>query len=147
MFMTPPRAVLALGLSAPNERVQEVSRRLTGQGTSRQAMGLSERILALDAALTSAPATVIEVHPELSFAELAGRPLASKRTARGIGERLVALQAWLPSVASALATAPPDVPADDAVDALAALWTAQRWRKGIARTLPHGAFQAPFIAV
>lgn len=147
VFMTPPRAVLELGLAAPNDAVQETSRRLTGQGTSRQAMGLAERILALDAALTVASATVIEVHPEVSFAELTGRPLTSKKSARGVAERLLALDAALPQARDALAQTPPDVPVDDALDALVALWSARRWRDGAARTLPPNSHEPPFIGV
>lgn len=147
VFMTPPRGVLELGLTTPNEQVQALSRELTGQGTSRQAMGLAERILALDAELAMAQATVIEVHPELSFAELAGRPLASKKTARGVGERLTALRPWLRTIDAVLSDAPSDVPTDDALDALIALWSAERWRDGSARTLPPGGSAPPFMAV
>lgn len=151
VFLTPPRAVLALGLGAPNADVQQLSRKLTGQGTSRQAMGLAERILALDAELDRSPGLrtgiVIEVHPELSFAEMAGRPLASKKTAVGVGERLQALATWLPDPAAALAGVPHDVPVEDALDALACAWTAQRWRSGAARTLPPSADTAPRIVI
>ena len=145
VFMTPPRNVLALGLTTPNEQVQALSRELTGQGTSRQAMGLAERILTLDLALTGARATVIEVHPELSFTELAGNPLASKKTARGVGERLAALRPWLETIDAVLSNAPSDVPTDDALDALVALWSAERWRDGAARTMPLDAAHPPFI--
>ena len=62
-------------------------------------------------------------------------------------ERLAALLSWRGDVADALATAPPDVPVDDALDALAALWSAVRWRDGQARTVPADATQRPFIAV
>lgn len=147
VFMTPPRRVLELGLAAPNEQVQALSRELTGQGTSRQAMGLAERILALDAEFATARATVVEVHPELSFAALAGRPLASKKTARGVGERLTSLRPWLPRIDEVLSDAPADVPTDDALDALIALWSAERWRDGSARTLPPGTSVPPFMAV
>lgn len=150
VFMTPPRAVLELGLAAPNDVVQQRSRELTGQGTSRQAMGLAERILALDAALSLGPdqrGRVLEVHPELAFAEMAGCVLAGKKTAAGVGQRLIALQSWLPSAESALAQAPDDVPVDDALDALACAWSAARWHAGTARTLPEDAAEAPFIAI
>lgn len=151
VFLTPPRAVLALGLGAPNADVQRLSRELTGQGTSRQAMGLAERILALDTALAARPTddtrSIIEVHPELSFAEMAGRPLASKKGAAGVGERLQALSVWLPDPASALAGVPHDVPVDDALDALACAWSAQRWRCASARTLPASAVTAPCIVI
>lgn len=147
VFLTPPRAVLELGMGAPNAVVQERSRALTGQGTSRQAMALAERILVLDSALTRHRGRdVIEVHPELSFAQLAGTVLAPKTTAAGVGQRIAALGAWLPGVVVALAHAPADVPVDDALDALACAWTAQRWEAGTAVTVPEDRDTGPFIA-
>lgn len=151
VFLTPPRPVLELGIAAPNAEVQALSRTLTGQGTSRQAMGLAERILVLDAVLATTPPDarrrVLEVHPELAFAEMSGRVLASKKSAAGVGQRLLALATWLPDVESALATAPPDVPVDDALDALACAWSAARWRDGRARTIPTRTQGAPVITV
>ena len=52
-----------------------------------------------------------------------------------------------PDVLDTLADTPRDVPLDDALDALAALWSAVRWRDGRARTLPDGAAERPFIVV
>lgn len=148
VFMTPPRQVLALGLTAPNDTVQELSRRLTGQGTSRQALALAERIFDVDAVLTQEPhLRVIEVHPELSFAELAGGVLPSKKTATGVAQRLAALRGWRDDIDDALQQAPADVPIDDALDALAAVWSAARWRDGTARTLPEGATGRPCLTI
>lgn len=148
VFLTPPRGVLELGLETPNGIVQTVSRRLTGQGTSRQAMGLAERILALDSALRSGPAgSVIETHPELSFAEMTGAPLLSKKSAAGVAQRMSALQAWLPEVVGHLESVPADVPVDDALDALACAWSAQRYRDGASRSIPAAADLPPFIAI
>ena len=148
VFTTPPRPVLELGPDAPNAQVQELSRALTGQGVSRQALHLAPRILALDAALSALPGhRVVEVHPELAFAELAGRVLDRKKTPEGVQERLDALRTWLPGVDEVLATRPPHVPVVDALDALAALWSAARWRDGLARTIPADATGVPFIAV
>ena len=45
-----------------------------------------------------------------------------------------------------LADAPARVPVNDCLDALAVLWTAERWRDSVARTLPLGAMERPFIA-
>jgi predicted RNase H-like nuclease len=152
VFTTPPRAVLELGLDAPNAQVQALSVALTGQGVSRQALGLATRILALDAAVEAsadrAPGrTVVEVHPELSFTALAGRVLERKKSAAGVGQRVTALLTWRGDIADVLAAAPSDVPVDDALDALAALWSAERWRDGRARTVPERATIRPFIAV
>jgi len=149
VFMTPPRRVLELGLTAPNDEVQRLSVELMGKGVSRQALGLATRVLALDAFLDGARGrTVVEAHPEISFARMgSGRPLASKKTAAGVGQRIGVLRTWLPHVDAVLAEAPADVPVDDALDALACLWTAERWRSGTATTLPPGARRPPFVAV
>ena len=90
---------------------------------------------------------MIEVHPEISFATLAGQVLDRKKSAAGVGQRVAALLTWRPDIADVLATAPSDVPIDDALDALAALWSAVRWRDGLAQTLPADASEAPFIVV
>ena len=148
VFTTPPRAVIELGPAAPNSEVQEVSRRLSGRGVSRQALHLAPRILAVDALLARSPGlAVVEVHPELSFAALAGRVLSRKKGDAGVAERIGALRGWLPGVDGVVAARPRGVPIDDALDALAALWSAVRWRDGLARTLPDGARTRPFIAV
>lgn len=119
-----------------------------GKGISRQALALGPRILAVDALLTRHPTlSVIEVHPELSFAELSGRVPDPKKSARGVGQRIAALQRWLPATSEAVGQAPAGVPIDDALDALAALWSARRWLTGAARTLPPGAVAPPFIVI
>ena len=148
VFTTPPRAVLELGPAAPNAEVQVLCRRLTGKGVSRQAINLAPRILALDEHLARNPDHLVaEVHPEISFTELAGRVLTSKKSAAGVGQRIAALESWLPATADALAAVPSDVPIDDALDALAALWSAVRLRDGQARSLPRDAERSPRIVV
>ena len=73
-----------------------------GQGISRQARALGPRILALDAVLATLPGhCVVEVHPELSFAELAGHVLDRKKSPEGVEQRLTALSEWIPGVARA----------------------------------------------
>jgi predicted RNase H-like nuclease len=148
VFTTPPRPVLDLGADAPNAEVQTLSRRLTGQGVSRQALHLAPRILALDSALTARPELrVVEVHPELSFAAQAGGVLDRKATPEGVWQRTETLRSWLPDVDDLLAARPRRVPVVDTLDALAALWSAARWRDGASRTLPDGASTRPFIAI
>jgi predicted RNase H-like nuclease len=140
--------VLELGPDAPNVDAQALSRALTGQGVSRQALNLAPRILALDAVLTAMPDhRVVEVHPELSFAELAGRVLDRKKSPEGVDQRLAVLAEWIPGVRGLVASRPRGVPVDDALDALAALWSAVRWRDGLARSLPPDAQGAPRIVI
>ena len=149
VFTTPPRRVLELGLAAPNDEVQRLSRELMSKGVSRQALGLASRVLALDDFLAAnLNPDVVEAHPEMSFSAMAGRgPLAGKKTAAGVGQRIAALRTWLPDIDALLSRAPADVPTDDALDALACLWTASRRRDGTALTVPEGASRPPFIAV
>lgn len=159
VFLTPPRPLVELAAAGlpPNDVAQRMSLALTGQGVSRQSLALAPRIADLDAAVTDAGTLgaagppVVEVHPELSFAAMPPgastvpprRPLPSKKTGRGVAERLLRLRGWLADLGhdldTALARCPDDVPVDDALDALAAAWSARRWADGTARTIPSGA--------
>ena len=90
----------------------------------------------VDAWLRTRPTlTVIEVHPEVSFATMAGAPIAaSKKTDEGRAQRLDALAAAgvaRPSVLGGQGYA-----ADDVLDACAVAWTAARHAGGLARPLP-----------
>lgn len=125
VFLTPPRAVLAESSYAA---AGAVHRELVGgKGMSLQTWNLLARVREVDARADDP--RLVEVHPELSFAELAGEVLASKKTVAGRAARLAALRTWLPSL--------PAVPGgDDWPDALAAAWSAGRWHAGTARTLP-----------
>ncbi|MBU6245076.1 MAG: DUF429 domain-containing protein [Actinomycetales bacterium] len=137
VFLTPPRAVIELGPSAPNARVQACSRELTGQGVSRQALALAPRILDVDEHLPDQ--RIIEAHPELSFAAIAGRVLMSKHDPAGLQERSQALASAWPDadIQAWLATRPARVPLADALDALALAWTADRHATGRSTSLPE----------
>lgn len=80
-----------------------------------------------------AAAHVVEVHPELSFMAMSGRPpgepLPAKRTPAGRQARIAALAAWTGD----LDLDPPG--GDDHLDALATAWTAWRWACGTAEVL------------
>ncbi|MDP2013416.1 MAG: DUF429 domain-containing protein [Actinomycetota bacterium] len=139
VFMIPPRPVLELGLQAPNESTQALSIALTGSGVSRQALALSERILAANALLPDK--RLHEVHPELVFAALDGGVVPPpKKSARGVGTRIRILDPWLTTLGTSCAllmkNCPPDVPVDDALDSLAALAGALRIDHGIAQRWP-----------
>lgn len=127
-----------------------------GTGFSKQAWGLAAGILDVDRALTVAAAgepgildRVVEVHPECSFramartgemsADAGGVPArwAGKKSAAGAAARLSLLSSALGiDPLEVLADPTLDgVPLDDAVDALAAAWTARRWADGTAEVL------------
>jgi predicted RNase H-like nuclease len=140
VFLTPPRGVVQMGPKAPNEQVQSRCRELTGKGISRQAMALAPRILDVDACVPDS--RIIEAHPELSFAAMAGEVLASKHRPEGIAQRIEVLaDAWATSTGmgdmeSWLARRPADVPIIDALDALAVAWTALRHLSGLSQPTP-----------
>jgi len=113
-----------------------VNRELVGQGVGAQAFALRDKIVEVDAWLRTRPTvTVLEIHPELSFATMTGEPIrASKKTDAGRSLRLEALAAAgiaRPSVLQGQGYA-----ADDVLDACAVAWSAVRHANGQARSLP-----------
>ena len=84
VFLTPARDIL----SAPDHQTaNEIAREMGDPGVSRQALGIRDRIFEA-AACIAAGARLFEVHPELSFATMSGRPLNwSKVSYRGAIER------------------------------------------------------------
>lgn len=132
VFLTPPRDVLA----SPDHRTASARHRelADGAGLSIQTWHIVHRMREVDDAADDP--RLVEVHPELSFAALAGGVLDRKKTAGGRAQRLAALRRWLPGLD------PASVPSgDDAPDALVAAWSGRRWLDGAARVLPEG--QAP----
>ena len=113
-----------------------VNRGLSGQGVGAQAFALRAKILEVDRWLRTRPTvTVLEVHPEVSFAAMAGAPLLpGKKSDEGREARLAALEAvgiGRPSLLRGRGYA-----SDDVIDACAVAWTAARSSTGIARRLP-----------
>ena len=71
-------------LAADRVAADAVNRGLSGQGVGAQAFALRAKILEVDAWLRSRPTVdVIEVHPEVSFATMAGGTSARKAHRRG----------------------------------------------------------------
>ena len=133
IFSTLTRAAYA---AAPALEADDVNRGLVGQGVGAQAFALRDKIIEVDAWLRTRPTvTVLEVHPEVSFATMAGAPiLASKKTDEGRAQRLDALAAAgiaRPSVLEGQGYA-----ADDVLDACAVAWTAARHAGGLAARCP-----------
>lgn len=131
VFPAPPRPVLA---AADHRAAVELCRAYAGYGISVQAWNIVAKITEVDGWMTpERQRRVVEVHPELSFRRLDPRVVESKKTARGVGQRLRALAGQVD--VGDLAEMPAGVPLDDGLDALAAAWSAARWRDGTAEVL------------
>ena len=138
VFPAPARAVL--GASSYAEACA-LSRRACGKGVSKQLYNILDKIRTVDAVQTPRlQDRLFEMSPELSFAELTGRPMAAnKRTTEGRAARLQALTS--PSAfgkaMSGIFDGTPPVGAkwDDVVDALIGAWTARRYAAGHHRRL------------
>ena len=128
VFPTFPRQVI----SAPTY-AEAVARCGDGPKISRQSYGFRAKILEVDA--HRADRRIVEVHPELSFAAMAGAPLVSKKTWNGQMRRRALLAARGIELPDDLAAAG-RVPVDDVLDAAAAAWTAGRIAAGVALCLP-----------
>jgi predicted RNase H-like nuclease len=134
VFVTPVRAALRADTYA---EALAVSRALTGRGISSQAFRLRDKILQVDGWRERAPCLVVEAHPELSFAAMAGAPLSdSKSTWAGAVRRRQLLAANGIELADDLGLSGLRVGVDDVLDAAAVAWTATRVAAGTARRLP-----------
>lgn len=129
IFPTPPRAALAARSFA---EAGEIARTITGKGISQQAFALARKILEVHE-LADADERVIEMHPEVSFCELAAtHVLESKHTPEGLERR----RALLAEAGIKLPGAVPGVPEADLLDAAVGAWTAARYASGKAAPLP-----------
>jgi predicted RNase H-like nuclease/ADP-ribose pyrophosphatase YjhB (NUDIX family) len=135
LFSTPVRAALEAGsYAAARDANLAATRGRTS--VSAQAYALREKVLQVDAWVRSRPGVeVIEVHPEVSFARMAGAPvLPRKKDSEGVRARREALAAHG-------IVAPPwfrgaGFGEDDLLDACAAAWTAVRHARGLSVSLP-----------
>ena len=136
LFPTPASAVLS---ARDYEQAQGLSRAAVGRGMSKQAFHLLPMIRQVRSALDPTDCDVFfEAHPETTFAEIAGHPLPPKKSVSGIGSRLGVLEPFVPKLADALALAPEGCAIDDALDAVAAAWSADRFLAGTARVFGAG---------
>ncbi|WP_459714090.1 DUF429 domain-containing protein [Actinophytocola sp. KF-1] len=134
LFTTPVRAAVE---AADYETANGINQRITGSGISRQAFGLCEKILQVDRWVSSARCPVIEVHPETSFAELAGAPLDErKKTWAGAERRRKLLADEGIELTGSLGEAGTEAGVDDVLDAAVAAWTARRYLTGDAKPFP-----------
>ena len=131
IFAIPPAAVW----QQPDYRsALEVCRGLTGKGFSVQAWGLRGKLREAGQYRMRGPQRLYEVHPELSFATLAGAPLPEPKN-RPAG------QAVRRAVLAAAGLIVPDDPGwrrvtVDVLDAAVVAWTARRIATGQAVVLP-----------
>ncbi|GHJ44324.1 hypothetical protein Cs7R123_16660 [Catellatospora sp. TT07R-123] len=136
VFMTPVRHAL---LAADHAEAVQRNRAATpsAEGISAQAYGLRERILDVDGWVRDQHRRVVEVHPELSFAAMAGGPLPSgKTTWAGAEQRRALLVEAGIVLASELGPVGRLARVDDVLDAAAAAWSARRVAAGTAACLP-----------
>lgn len=125
VFLAPPRDVLTA--TTYDDAAARHRARAGGLGLSVQTWNIVAKIREVDAVADDE--RLVEVHPELSFARLAGAPLPGKRTAAGRAARVALLRRLWPSSGG--------LPAGtDGLDALAAAWSGRRWLTGQAETLP-----------
>jgi predicted RNase H-like nuclease len=124
VFPTPPRAVV-VGCETWRP----------GLGLNKQTFNLLAKMREVDAVMTPAlQDRMVEVHPELCFATMAGAPMVHpKRSAPGQAERALALRMKDPPHRL------PGTQVDDVLDARAVLWTARRLARGRAERLGDGA--------
>ena len=132
VFRVPPRPVWDIeGYAEANA----LCRSLTGAGLSRQAFGLRSKLREANA-LWDADDRLYEVHPEVSFREMAGAPVAyPKTTWNGVAIRRTLLARGGVGLPDDLAAAGRVAP-DDVLDAAAVAWSAHRIATGVARSLP-----------
>lgn len=126
VFPTPPRPVL----EAPDYDVaRAISVERGWPKPTIMSYGMRHRIIEADAA-AQLDERLFEVHPEVSFRELAGHPLDSKHTLNGLTQRSDALASAGIQLAGPVN--------DDLLDAAVAAWSADRYARNKALPLPEG---------
>lgn len=135
VFMTPVREAL---LAADHATASAINRDLTGQGISIQAFGLKPKLFEVEQWLRQTAIRVVEIHPEVCFARLAGAPLAARKSTWAGAERRRALLADAGiRLAGDLGRAGANAAVDDVLDAGAAAWAAQQVLSGHAQPIPN----------
>jgi predicted RNase H-like nuclease len=121
VFSPPCRAALG---AADHAAATAMNLRITGKGLSQQAFGIAQKIKQVDDAITPAcQQWAFEVHPEVCFWALAGRPMTHKKKIEaGRDERLALLRPVFPMIDRHLENRPPSVGKDDLLDAAVAAW-------------------------
>jgi predicted RNase H-like nuclease len=142
VFPAPPRCLLKA--QTYNEACQ-ISLEKFGRKLSKQTFFICPKILEVDHVMTiELQSRIFEVHPELSFQQMAGQALThSKKKPVGYEERRTLLNQNLPSVFRNVKLWHElgipfgmGVQRDDALDAAAAAWTAFRIHRNQAWSIP-----------
>jgi predicted RNase H-like nuclease len=137
VFPAPPRAALT---AASHAEACAIRRDIEGKGISAQTWRIFAKIADVDACMTPLlQERVVEAHPELCFTTMNGGAPSryNKKIEGGRQERLAALVRSLPGCSAVIAAPRPlGCAADDLLDALAVLWTAERFAQRAAERLP-----------
>jgi predicted RNase H-like nuclease len=130
VFPAPPRSVLG---AHTYEDACARSIAACGKSISRQGFGIVAKTESVDRIMTPARQDVLfEVHPEVSFTVMAGRPMAHyKATAAGRAERLAVLRGEFPDLDQHISTRLPGTNPNDILDAFATAWSARRRLRGV----------------
>ncbi len=136
VFATAPAEVLAAATYAEANEI--AARLLDGKKISQQSWALRHNIERVAEVADEDP-RLVEVHPEVSFRELIGRPLPFAKTTwngQALRRRALAGQGIeFPDELGEVGV----VPVADVLDAGAAAWSARRHAQGLAKSLPAAA--------
>ncbi len=140
VFNTPSRPALGASSQAEASAINRATlTEVKRAGVSAQTYGIFPKMREMDGVVRQVGQGVIrEGHPEVTFAEMNGKPvLTSKKAAAGIAERIALLIARgfdadrLAQTKRKLQAKP-----DDIIDAVAMLWTASRFVESKHETYP-----------
>ena len=143
VFPAPPLCALE---ASSYEDAQDRAWAESSSGITKQAFALCPKIndvrdsVDAESCAEDARPRLAEVHPEVSFREIAGRPMRfHKKLQAGTAERLAHLAEHFSNIVGSAVLAeikgPPEPGLDDVLDAVAAAWTARRLAKSIAKPL------------
>ncbi len=127
VFMTPVRAAME---ASDHASAVVLNRERAGEGLSVQAFSLKPKMLQVQQWVRETSLRVVEVHPEVSFAQLAGGVFNLRKSTWAGAERRRAL------LAGELGEAGAAVAVDDILDAAVAAWAARRVARGQALSMP-----------
>lgn len=136
MFPAPIRSAIR---ATTRLEASQLTQEADGRKVGAQAWGIYPKIAEVDKWLLSTPTArdrVREVHPEVSFCALNRAAIhEKKRSQAGRDLRRALIEGWLGhSLPEAQQLT--GVAEDDKLDALVALWTAERIHRGVAKVLP-----------